>query len=510
MTPIFYQCTVLDNNDPLMLGRIRAKINIINLPDVLKGVTAPKWNEEKDIWTERDPLIFYPLLPYFLYQVPKKDELIQVIFVNPEFKFQNQYYVQSNFFSVNSIYNTNGFGGSKFTGTGMQFKAPRNIKNQNGTWPAKSVEKGIYPEPGDNAILGRGSADLIVKETDLLLRAGKFSEPPQSNLQAVPNNNRSFLQLSIFPKTRVSQKTQKFISSTPITLSVRYLIEWVINNPENTQDKFNGAVYLYSLKESVDTNTKNISVSTNIPLQNKFLVYSEEFQLLSLDESIKFINTFIKTCNDKNVSSTGKKLFSDNQNKFPIFFRPAKFSYDFIVAGGDLNSNEMIAKNNLTTINNQIKLLPSDEAATADNKFGLIWKQNTTGLPIEVKITDIETPTYETTPRTIAALGGQEIYLLSQYASIEGKGKINFADSIYGIPESAFTQDIQSKTSSSVRGEELLELLNLIYQFLITHTHAFPGLPPVPVTQSGIDTATISTEMQNAATKILNKYIRLN
>lgn len=509
MTPIFYQCVVLDNKDPLMLGRIRAKINVENLPDILKGITAPKWNPEKDIWTERDPLIFYPLIPYFVYQVPKEGELIQVIFVNPEFKFQNQYYVQSNFFSVTSIYNTNSFGGSKFTGTGGQFSAPRNIKNKNGTY-AQVVERGMYPEPGDNALLGRGSSDLIIKDTELLLRAGKFEEPPQSNTQTVPNNNRAFIQLSIFNKTKTSDKIQQFIQTTPITLSVKHLIEWVVENPENQQDKFTGSVYLYSLKESVETNTKNIQASTEIPLQNKYLIYEQEFQNLSFDNTVNFINSFIKNCNDKNVSSTGKRIFSDNQEKFPIFFRPAKFNYDLITLTGPQLPVEEISQENLIRINNKIRFIPSDESVTNDSQFGLIWKKDTTGLPIQVQIKESTTSTFDTTPRTVSAIGAQEIYFLSQKSEIEGKGKINFADSIYGIPESGFTRDIQSKTSSMVRGEELLELINLIYQFLISHTHAFPGKSPVKVTRSGITIESLTTAIQNANNKILNKYIRLN
>jgi hypothetical protein len=61
-----------------------------------------------------------------------------------------------------------------------------------------------------------------------------------------------------------------------------------------------------------------------------------------------------------------------------------------------------------------------------------------------------------------------------------------------------------------VRGEELMELINLIVRFLITHTHAFPGLPPLPVGYDGSTSTAILTELQNAANKILNANIRLN
>ena len=517
MTPIFYQCTVLNNEDPLMLGRVRAKINIDNLPDILKAIVSPNFSE-KDIWTVRDPLVFYPLIPYFLYQVPKEGELIQVIFVNPDNMFQNQYYVQSNFFSVDSLFNTSSFGGAKFTGTGMQFKAPKNIKNQNGTWPAKSKLKGIYPEPGDNGLLGRGSADVIVKETDLLIRAGKYKETPQSNTETTPNPNRAFLQLSIFDRSKTGDKIEKEIRTKSITLSVNHLIEWVIINPDNEiinpdgtiTNRFTGSIYLYSLKSSTQTNTENISVSTDIPLQNKYLIDTENFTALTMEETIEFINSYIRTCNNQNKSIKGKTLFSDNQNKFPIFFRPAKFNYDSLVFSGPLTPSQEISQKNLLFINSKIKLIPIDEVATSDSQFGLIWKKDSTGLPTQTKIFNLTTPLFKYQPSTYSVLGGEEVYLLSQKSSIDGKQSINFENSIYGFPQSAFTEDIRGNTSSLVRGEELLELINLIFQFLVSHTHAYPGLPPVDVTQSGIELETLEAAMQNAKNKILNSNIRLN
>jgi hypothetical protein len=81
---------------------------------------------------------------------------------------------------------------------------------------------------------------------------------------------------------------------------------------------------------------------------------------------------------------------------------------------------------------------------------------------------------------------------------------------LYGISGSTYFDDIIPNTSSMVRGEELLELINLIVRFLVTHTHAYPGLPPVPVTQDGSNVTDLLTELQNAAKKVLNSNIRLN
>jgi len=129
--PIFFQVVVMDNRDPMMLGRIRAKLLIDNYNDIVQSITDPPWDEKKDVWTSRDPFIFNPLMPYFMYQVPKVEELAQVIYVNSDFKYQNQYYIQNTFSSPTTITFEYYQGGNKFTGTGTQLANPKpNVKNQ--------------------------------------------------------------------------------------------------------------------------------------------------------------------------------------------------------------------------------------------------------------------------------------------------------------------------------------------------------------------------------------------
>ena len=74
--PLLFQAIVLDIQDPLMLGRVRARIRTENYEDIIKSIEGWKVGDE---WTSKDPLIFNPLLPYFLYQVPDNGEFIQVI-----------------------------------------------------------------------------------------------------------------------------------------------------------------------------------------------------------------------------------------------------------------------------------------------------------------------------------------------------------------------------------------------------------------------------------------------
>jgi len=507
MTPIIFQGTVASVDDPLGLGRIRATIDIENIPDVLVGAYKNIPPPTMDIfWTSKDPFLMLPLIPYLVYQVPKEGELIQIIFQSPEFKFQNQYYIQSNFYSVNSVFDMSSSAGRQSTGTGMQFQYPKPIYNP-----------GLYPKPGDTAFLGRGNADLILKETTSLLRAGKYSTPPQSNVIPEPNNNRAFVQLSQFDITKVGETKQKIITNVPVTLSVKHLIEWVIDNPENQiidpvtneiTNKFGGSVSLYSLKESKETNTNEIGVNTIIPENRKYLIYSSSFFGLTLEQTQNFINDFIKNCNDMDTAKDGTPLFSDTQSKFPIYFRPAPYMFE-LISQTVLSLPGSIIKQNLENINKGIKFQPADEVATTDNQFGLIWKKNTTGLPTQTQIQEIIVDNFQPKPRSVSVIGGQEIYLLSQNSAKDGLAPINFANSLYGLEESAFTQDIQAKTSSTVRGEELLELINLMYQVLISHVHGFHGLPTVRKTRT-VSLETLETAIRNAKTKVLNTNIRVN
>jgi hypothetical protein len=497
-----------------MLGRVRARLKIDNYEDIIKSVE--NWNPLTDPWTERDPFIFNPLLPYFIYQVPLIDEIIQIIYVNRDFKYQNQYYVQNNFYSPNAVFDQYNVGGDKFTGTGMQIKSPRNIKNKDGTYPNK-FEVGLYPEPGDQAILGRGSADLIVKNTDVLLRAGKYKSVPQSNINFTANSKRAFLQLSQFDRVKKNAPNKSVTKTFEVVVQVKYLVEWVITNPENNSEKFCGAVYLYQLKPDSQTNSKQLTVSSVLPENLKNLVASESFTSKSKLDTIQFINDFIRACNDGTTTRTGTRLFSENNNKFPIYFRPSNISYEQLNPAFDLSNFQSVSsavcppgqtesiQKNLSEIYAGIRLNPNDEPG-----FGLIWKKNTVGVPTKTEIEEIEQQTYEAGPTTFGALGSDKLFLLSHLSSIPGKKVINFDGTLYGISGETFYNEIIPNTSSMVRGEELLELINLIVRFLVTHTHAYPGLPPVPVTQDGTSVSDILTELQLSLKKILNQNIRLN
>jgi hypothetical protein len=504
---IFFQCKVLNTQDPMMLGRIRGIRVIDNEKDVLKSVSDPPWNEQKDIWTDRDPLVFNPLLPYFFYQVPKVNELIQVLYINNDFKYQNQYYIQNTYSTPTATFDEYFIGGNKFTGTGTQNENPKALKNKNGSLVEPTIHEGVFPEPGDNAILGRGSSDLIIKQDEVLLRAGKFKgETLQPNILPEANAKRSFLQLSKFQNEKILLPPKTYFELREDVLLTKYLIEWVIINPENTQNKFTGSVYLYQLKPDASINTKNIGVNTLISDNLKKLVISENFSQLSSNKVIEFINKFIKDAND-NTFTNGRLFFPNIVSpRFPIFYRPNQLMSSKINPSTPIGASASdVEVKNILNIYENIKLNPSIVGG-----YGLIYAKDKVGVPRTPFKQVVPQTEYFNREVTSASLGGDTLFLLSHNSQIPGKGKINFENTLYGISSEKFTNEIIPKTSSTVRGEELLELIDMIVRFLITHTHAYPGLPPVEITQDGSSTQSILSEIQNASNKILNGNIRLN
>ena len=521
---VLFQCLVLDTQDPLMLGRIRGTLLIDNYQDIIKGFNDPPWNEETDAWSKRDPFIFTPLLPYFVYQVPKNGELVQVLYTTlPDengHPYINQYYVQSNFYSPTSSFYQYFEGANKFTGTGFQIKEPRPLRNRDGSYTEKGQHKGVFPEPNDVAVLGRNSADLILKDNEVLLRAGKFTSPTlEPNVIPQANTGRGFLQITRFGSTLVEKEPKFLRKITKSNLLVKYLIEYVVIIPENeiidndgsVSNRFTGAVYLYQLKADKQTTSGNLSAGSIIPGVLKKLVITESFIGLTKPQTIEFINAFINRMNSFDTTRLGRPVFqstdpnSGNSDKFPIYYRPNFFMYSVINPRTNKNFSDKAIKN-ATEIYNGIKLKPS----VKESGYGLIWKKDEVGEPLDIKKQKVPQIEYNNTPSTYSALASDKLFLISHNSAIPGKKKITLSNSLYGIPTETFTNDVVPNTSSMVRGEELIELINLIVKFLITHTHAYPNLPPDDVTQEGTTTTDILNEMQNAAKKILNSDIRLN
>jgi hypothetical protein len=279
-------------------------------------------------------------------------------------------------------------------------------------------------------------------------------------------------------------------------------MEWDIDNPENSQNVFNGSVKFYKLKQNERVLSNQLNVNSEID-DLQFLIYQVTFKSLSLNGVASFISDEINKFNDGFYNAT----LSIN-TQFPFFFRPNKTTNKWTNSQYHQSSSaiENEAWKNVNQIYKNVKYQSTDTIFGS----GLMYQQGKIGKP--QKITrKVETVTeYRNNPQTFGIMGGDKIVLLSHKSSIPGKERINLIDTLYGIDIDELTDDVLPNTSSMVRGEELIELLNIIVRYMISHVHAMPGSGPVPVSLDGTQVNEILKQLNDASQKVLNTNIRLN
>lgn len=489
---IIFPGTVVDDQDPYMLGRIRASgttDDIQSLLAAIPGADPLTGNVPDDIkWTTKDPLLYLPFLPFFISQVPKVGENIAIIYQNPRIQYQNQFYVQGPFSTPLLTPFEDTKGAQKNLGFGVQYKAYNPIKKEDGSYK-DSNSIGVFPEPGDNALLGRGNADVIVKPSEVLIRAGKtlYMNP---NELPVGYNKRAFIQLSQFTQTRESTGIKKVTKLNQVIQSVKYLIEYTLFNLENSENKFRGQIYVYQFDGSILTD-------------DDFSLYKDYQAQTTLFDTIDIGLTEGLTM-DKVILEINNVLLAYNNNDLtPYFFRPTQEVTNFLKS---TSQNYAIQKINAQFLYNAVK--PNSSANI--NGSGLVFWKNAYGQQFEPKKIASETVEWTPTPQSMNILGGDLVYLLSHNSKIPGKKIINLDGTLYGISQDKLIDDIFNSTSSMVRGEELLKLIGAIVKYLVSHTHQYHLLPPGPVARNGSSREDIETLMQEASKKVLNNNIRIN
>jgi hypothetical protein len=511
---ILFPGYVYENQDPMMLGRLRVIPETKNYNDIIASV--PDWNEDTDPWTSKDPLIFIPLLPFYISQTPKKDEYVHIIYMNKKYPFQNQFYIQGPFSSPMTTPFEYFQGAKKFLATGDRIKQGLSLKNQEGEYRDDN-SKGIFPEPGDNALLGRGTADVIVKENEVLIRAGKTKELSKDKFP-IGNQNRAFLQLTRFTQTKQTLPQETKFRLVKNVQLVKKMIVWDISTLSSTSN-FTGSVKLYNLKPSPRVNTDNFKFDTILNLTSGedygAELESVSFIGLSFQESVKTINDFISKVFNPNVTFTGITINNPNNlsDQFPFIVTPSKQTYETGKKFSPTNAlGEILEYVNYKRFFNNIKLNNSKE----DGWF--LVSENKGNKPLFGPQSDLKeesvTPTkFNSEDITYGVLGAQKVFLLSQN-STSPKGQINLSNTLYGIPQDKFVgagDTLFEKTYSTVRGEEIIKLIEKIVEFLNNHVHPHANMVPDEATQGSKTTKTsINQLLADVNNTVLNQNIRIN
>lgn len=513
---IIYKGQCIDSNDPMRLGRIRAILKTENTTDreiANENLGKQTYRE----WDDRDPFVFKPLLPFFINTPPKVNEYVHLFYNNTKRRGDKDKFYIGGVYSSPTTSNFEQYDSAVTNfDEGSRNKSFPNILNEDGEYFYKDTE-GIYGEPDDVVFYGRGSSDIIIKDNTVLLRAGKNKKFDRGQVPR-KNENRSFLQLSKFDtKTGFGLPQKKFIFSFKHQ-TLKKIVEYNLLNAENGNNSFTGEIYIYNLsnKDGLSISTSSISVNLDISENSKSLQTKISFSQKSMDEVIKLINdilngmvkgTIQNIVNDDTlgVNISGPSRF-DSGNLFPFYFRPQKSLYEKYT-GSNVPSN-LQENYNIGRLVSGVKITSSDLSPG----YGLVYDKNKTdSVPFKPVTQTLIPKKTERFDKSVSIMGGDEIYLLSHKSQkLDTNGKIDLTNTLYGINENTVADEIEPKTSSMVRGEELIELLNLIIRFLVGHVHPYPGLPPVPQSVDGVKVDELLKELLNAYDKILNKNIRIN
>jgi hypothetical protein len=491
---------VLDTKDPALLGRIRVRPILENLDSIL-GSVSPPWDEVKDPWSERDPLIFLPLLPFYLSAPVKEKEFVNIIYPSPNYRYVEQYYIPGPLSSPLNSEFENYISSQQKLAAGSKFKNPLNIKNQDGTFK-KSSSKGIFPEPEDTGLLGKGNADIIVKKDRVFLRAGKTETMLRTQLPKA-NLNRGFVEI-----VNYEQKREQYSSTTVSKVAVekfyvKKLVEYYIENPENLFDVFNTTIYVYNLKESEATLAENVNVDSNIDQYKSLAATPFSISGLSIFDTIVKINQFLKGFDVGNINIDGYTLQTTEPR--PYYYRPSPLTYKFVKDFDGVNNLAQAAsvKGVMTGVNVNLQNL--------GRGYGLINKEGSSNVKPTITLKNIPLYRYKSEPMSATIQAANKLVFLSHDSQIPSLNKIVLSnDTFYGTERDFFDENILPNTNSFVRGEELMKLLDVIVRFLISHVHAYPGIAPVPVGTDGTKTDDILKQLFNAPNTILNKNIRIN
>lgn len=487
----------LDNKDPRGFGRIRAT-NIDEL-DTERANSIPNWQQ----WSKDDPFVYSPFLPNHINIVPKKDQAVKIIRYDSDKLGQNQEYVSGPFTTSHD------FGGQIHD---QQITETTYGQRSKKTDPIKSFEKNIktfsdgflraesvasIPKIEDIAISGNYGSDVILTEHGIVLRAGKLVDKNTANqdekddLALFPkfSPKQSKISLKKFPET-VEVAYTGFTDSVVSRTDIKHLVEYELDDISSPTEV---RIYLYSIKQSFGEKYKTdiFGLNTALDSNTSSLIYEYTIPLVSSDkiqESYILIRDFIAKLDIEKLNVIDASL--EDQYAHPFYFRPKASFKEQPNTASFLEKIVYGPKNRKRITNGLIFSRTSIDVPVIPNVIR---------IPYLKKISDVD--------QTFATITADNIFYLSQTNPGVGGKQIDFSSlSQYEYTQEDYLQKILPNTFATVRGEKLIEILELMTLILLNHKHGI--LTPPKYFEEAI--SSLRKLIDNAKQDMLNNSIRIN
>ena len=509
---IVYYGEVVDVDDPLNLGRLRVEPKDWQIQSYKNA--DPIKDSEK--WSTKDPFVYLPLLPIFLYQVPKLGEWVNLLYANPEYDDRNKYYIQGGFSSINKIKNEPFNSSIVNTPLGERIKPSDNIKSvKNNVNPDTTdtqrinnpQNQGLYPDTKTIALLGRYNSDILLPEGGVVLRSNKIGDT--SDINPTFNKRHSFNMIQKYETRKESSGTNVFFENNELIQKVQYLVEYNIYGGMGTTGGLYSAyvnVFKISPYNTLFTNQVNERGYTEITQDQKIgPIYREDLTFKDFDTIVSNINLIIKRINNSELI-IGNSII---ENPFPFLVQPEKQLFDLYNSDG----KDGVVQQNYENASNFVKSIYLLES---NDKRGslLVGEKNKIGKNNSITRVEVEQINEIPEPITYGIDVADRKFILSHLSQIPGLNKIDFQDANFSgdtyIDNNFIFENIIPNTNSMVRGDKLIDFLELIVQYLITHVHPNYNMAPDSKSLSEITNQQLLTKLFQARTEILNENIRIN
>jgi len=499
----------IDNKDPRGLGRIRC----VRFSDY---VSEKEKADKYEPYSDSDLFVANPFLPTNFNFIPEIDQAVKIINYNTEKENVNVEYIAGPF-TTSHNFNDQSFS-PQLTNTsyGNSIKHKPDIFDNKENYRKKDSQ-GSLAKKSDYGIYGKYGSDLIFTENGLQLRGGKLLSKERANPKdrediysyPIMSKKSSVLTLKKFPHKMEIKKTEKQEEFVEVK-NIQHIVEYNITDENGNTSLSNPKliqIFVYKVTKTYGeiTKTNNFNENSTIPNNLLKLINIEEDNIspthtITLPSSDDFI-FLVSEIRDSlySLHEKGLKDFSPlykETDLHPFYFRPKS---ELVTITGDTSQNIL-----------KKKILSSISIYGVGPKSGLIFSSGNVQPPVQTKkvqknITNIDKKSDE---QTFSSIKSDKIYFLS--TDTNQTEKIIPFDNLdkYEYTQSDYIEKIGPNTYSSVRGENLIRLLEKLILVLFEHEHNVLG-PFVKNDQfsSYVELLKLIETMKN---DLLNDSIRIN
>jgi hypothetical protein len=498
----------IDNVDPLGIGRIR-----VSRYNEYTGQKEKAIDYEP--WSDRDLFVASPFLPNNVNFIPEINQSVKIIQYNSDKDTVNVEYIAGPF---TTMYDYNGQTFSQQvanTTYGTNVKHKPKIRNSTGQYINKKSENTFATER-DFAVYGKNNSDILFTENGLQLRGGKLLSK-----EAASASNREILldypimarkssrvYLKKFPK-KMTLEEVVVKNNVSDNKDLKYIIEYEVDKLKDLNDENYATIKIFVYKvvnPYGDEFKTNFFTEHSIATESLIKLINPEGDSVTPTYTVtaSSINDIYREIRDKIFLIHDKDLTELNQQYeggevHPFYFRPTRSFKTRNNLDATENTNRQLILNNI----NVLRVGPSS---------GLIWSK--TKAKMEVKEVESIEERIKLDPnspeQTFGTVMSDKIYFLStDLGTNESNNPIAFFDlNQYDLSQQDYIKNIDPKTFSTVRGENLLKLLSKMIEVIFTHRHN--PLMPIVGQYDYSEGNQLKELFKTIENDILNKSIRIN